>query len=885
MSEEEFEQQDLTLSHKVSLFTMFITMTVVLASTGLDEFTQYRLTAADAEEQIQVLGKVTAFSIAAPAMFADAVAAKGVLDALRANSTVFKAQLIIGEEKPLAVYQRTQSAEDADLKRITIPVQWQLQDVGLLVLDIDVSKLNDGLWRQIRFSLFLTLTALLLAGLGVYLMVSLVTKPFRSLADVAERIVSEQDYSLRAIAVTKRDEVGYLTRAFNSMLDSIESQNADLQEAQKILLGNERRLMLATSAAGLGVWDYDLRAKTVLWDKKMSSIYGVKYNPNGYRDSVFLERLHPDDRDEIIAKFEGLKEYGDELFSVFRIICPDGTIKHVRSNAMLLRDTEGRPARMIGISLDDTSRELTQAALQSAEKLARERLVESHVANAELSFQKRALDQHAIVSIANDKGEITYANEKFCSICGYSLTELMGKDNRLVISDKYPPDFFENILRQIMAGETWSGDMENTTKTGNSFWVSATIIPSVNAAGEVMSYITIGTDITQIKRAESALRRSQKMESVGELAGGLAHDFNNLLGIIIGNLDLMSDQVHSNQDLKNRLEVAQTAALRGSMLTRSLLDFARQSDGGDSPVDVGTIISGFEELIRKSLTAMVSLEINWSEGLFLVELNPAELEDALINLSLNARDAMPGGGSLAINVQNVIIDANYIDSEVKLKPGEYLEVSVSDTGVGMSKELCEKIFDPFFTTKGKAEGTGLGLSIAYAFIQRAKGYIFVFSELGKGTVFKIYFPRSMQAVGQQQKILRSVSSKPVGIETILVVDDEVELAIIAQSVLEKLGYTVFCANNGDAALGVLENNPSIDLVFSDIVMPGGMTGLDLAALIPKYYPSVKILLTSGFSGEIDSPQSETGAPYKMIRKPYRAMELARRVREALDDRI
>ena len=159
MSEEEFEQQDLTLSHKVSLFAMFITMTVVLASTGFDEFTQYRRAAADAEEQIQVLGKVTAFSIAAPAMFGDAVAAKGVLDALRANSTVFKAQLIIGEEKPLAVYQRTQSAEDADLKRVTIPVQWQLQDVGLLVLDIDVSKLNDGLWRQIRFSLFLTLRA------------------------------------------------------------------------------------------------------------------------------------------------------------------------------------------------------------------------------------------------------------------------------------------------------------------------------------------------------------------------------------------------------------------------------------------------------------------------------------------------------------------------------------------------------------------------------------------------------------------------------------------------------------------------------------------------------------------------------------------------------
>ena len=314
MSEEEPEQQDLTLSHKVSLFAMLITMIVVLASTGFDEFTQYRRAAADAEENIQVLGKVTAFSIAAPAMFGDAVAAKSVLDALRANESIVKAQLIIAEENLLAVYQRTMPAVDTHLKRVTIPVKWQLQDVGDLVLDVDVSKLNNQLWRQIRFSLFLTLTALLLAGLGVYLMVSLVTKPFRRLADVAERIVSEQDYSLRAIAVSRGDEVGYLTRAFNTMLDNIETQNNDLQDAQKILLGNERRLMLATSAAGLGVWDYDLRAKTMLWDKKMSSIYGVKYNPHSQRDSVFFESLHPDDRDAILAKYEGVKEQGDELF-------------------------------------------------------------------------------------------------------------------------------------------------------------------------------------------------------------------------------------------------------------------------------------------------------------------------------------------------------------------------------------------------------------------------------------------------------------------------------------------------------------------------------------------------------------------------------------------
>ena len=227
----------LTLSHKVSLFAMFVTMIVVLASTAFDRFTQYRRTVANAEEQILVLGRVTAFSITAPAIFADADAATAVLNALEEYSTVVKADLILVEGGTLATYQRPLQEDFANLKRFTVPVRWRLEDIGVLVLDIDVSGLNNQLWRQIRFSLFLTLTALLLAGLGVYSMVSLLTKPLRRLASVAERTVRENDFSLRAADPKTSDEVGYLTQAFNTMLDSIQSQNLSLQETQKVLLG------------------------------------------------------------------------------------------------------------------------------------------------------------------------------------------------------------------------------------------------------------------------------------------------------------------------------------------------------------------------------------------------------------------------------------------------------------------------------------------------------------------------------------------------------------------------------------------------------------------------------------------------------------------------
>ena len=860
-------------------------MLVVFASTGVDEYIQYFNAVEDAEGHLQILADVTAFSIAAPAMFDDAAAATKVLEALRVNPAVISAQLTTSEEKPLAEYQRVLGIVAVEIKHFTIPVRWEGQKLGELVIDMDVSELNDELFRQIWISLLLTLMSVLAAGLGVYFMVHRVTNPFRDLSNVAEKIVSDSDYSLRAVDIKTGDEVGSLTGAFNAMLSHIEIQNSSLQESQIILRSKEQRLVLATSAARLGVWDYDVRGDIILWDKRMSDIYGVEHNPEGQKPNVWIDRIHPDDRDRVFKSYYRVLEDGADLFSDFRLIFRHGPIKYVTTNAKVLRDADGVVVRMIGICLDDTKRELAQVALKSAESLSQERLIQANLANTELSFQKYALDEHAIVSIANAKGEILYANDRFCGCSGYSRAELIGKNIRLVVSDAYPLKYLQQIRLAIAEGRTWSGDMENVKKSGDIYWVSATVVPSVNDAGEILSYIVIATDITAVKTAEAMLRRSQKMESVGELAGGLAHDFNNLLGIIIGNLDLMSAQGHLNEVLRKQLDVAQTAALRGSILTRSLLDFSSRSEGNYSPVDVGKVISGFEELIRKSITASVSLETYLPHGLFSVELNPDDLEDALINLSLNARDAMPNGGSLVIRLQDTIIESARVNSEVEIEPGEYLEMSVSDTGGGISSEVRERIFDPFFTTKGKAEGTGLGLAMVYGFVKRSKGYIFVFSEIGQGTTFTMYLPRSKFTVKQPEAPARIASMIPSGIETILVVDDEVELAVVAQSVLEELGYTVVCADNGPAALKVLAENTTIDLVFSDVVMPGGMSGLDLAAIITNKYSHLKLLLTTGFAVEADSPMSVTESKYEVLRKPYRGMELAKRIRKILDEVI
>ena len=878
-------KMNLKLSHKISLFSMAVTMLVVFASTGVDEYIQYFNSVEDAEEHIEVLADVTAFSIAAPAMFDDAAAATKVLEALRVNPAVISAQLTTSDEKPLAEYKRVLGTVAVEIKHFTIPVRWEGQKLGELVIDMDVTELNDDLFRQIWISLLYTLVSVLAAGLGVYFMVHRVTHPFRDLSNVAEKIVSHSDYSLRAVDITTGDEVGSLTGAFNAMLDHIEIQNSSLQESQIILRSKEQRLVLATSAARLGVWDYDVRGNIMLWDKRMSDIYGVEHNPEGQKPNVWIDHIHPDDRDRVIDSYYRVLEDGEDLFGAFRLIFAHGPIKYVTTNAKVLRDAEGAVVRIIGICLDDTKRELAQVALKSAESLSQERLIQADLANTELSFQKYALDEHAIVIIANVRGEILYANDKFCDSSGYLRAELLGENTRLVVSDAYSRKSLQEIRLATVQGRTWSGDMENVKKNGDIYWVSATVVPSVNDAGEIVSYIAIATDITALKTAEGVLRRSQKMESVGELAGGLAHDFNNLLGIIIGNLDLMSAHGHLNETLRKQLDVAQTAALRGSMLTRSLLDFASPSVGDYSPVDVSKVISGFEELIRKSITASISLETYLPHGLFSVELNPDDLEDALINFSLNARDAMPNGGTLIIRLQDTIIEDAKANSETEIEPGDYLEISISDTGVGISSEVIERIFEPFFTTKGKAEGTGLGLAMVYGFVKRTKGYVFVFSKIGQGTTFTIYLPRSKRTAKQSEAPARIGAMIPSGIETILVVDDEVELAVIATSVLEELGYTVVCAGSGPAAVKVLEENTTIDLVFSDVVMPGGMSGLDLAAILTHKYPHLKLLLTTGFAVEADTPTSVTESKHEVLRKPYRAMELAKRIRKILDEVI
>lgn len=526
--------------------------------------------------------------------------------------------------------------------------------------------------------------------------------------------------------------------------------------------------------------------------------------------------------------------------------------------------------QLVAIVRDITERKQQQEALSKNIK--------------DLEDQKHVLDSHVSVSTTDLSGSIIYVNEKFCELSGYSEEELIGQNHRMLNSNFHPVEFFEQMWSTLTSGNIWKSEVRNKAKDGSYYWVESTLIPLFDENGVIQQYTSVRTDITSRKRAEEQLRQTQKLEAIGELTGGVAHDFNNLLGIILGNIKLVGRKIEPDSKTQRQLDRVAKAATRGVVLTRRMLKFSHQAPEQHSPLNINEVLDSMKDLISKSLTAMVKVEMSLAADLWMVDIDEGSFEDAMINLSLNASDAMAEGGELLFETKNMSLDRRSARREGSLNPGDYVCLEVRDTGTGMSAEILEKIFDPFFTTKDKSGGTGLGLAMVYGFIQRCNGHISVFSEPGKGSTFRIYLPRSHNGASQFKKSKLKqdtvTASLPRGTETVLIVDDEKDLTLIAEDILQELGYTTICASAGDEALHILQENHNIKLLFSDIVMPG-MSGIALADAAISLYPELKILLTSGFMGT-KRTQTDAESHGEVLLKPYDDLDLARRVRESLD---
>jgi PAS domain S-box-containing protein len=494
-----------------------------------------------------------------------------------------------------------------------------------------------------------------------------------------------------------------------------------------------------------------------------------------------------------------------------------------------------------------------------------------------------------VILTIDTSGIIKSVNAAATRVLGYEREELLGRNVHVIMPvpysdehDQYIRSYLDTSKKKIIG---IGREVSARRKDGSTLPIHLSVSEFVVSGQRYFTGII--TDLTDRKVAEAALReterqlaQAQKMEAVGQLTGGLAHDFNNLLTVITGNLELLDMRIEA-EDERDLVRRATEAARMGARLTGRLLTFSRRRALQPTVLNLNDTTVGMTELLRHSLGEAVSVTSDLAPELWLARVDSSEIENAILNLAINARDAMPNGGSIVLETRNVDIGEDRNGQPLELVPGQYVLLSVSDTGTGMPPDVLARAFEPFFTTKETGRGTGLGLSTIYGFVKQSGGYASIESEVGRGTKVSLYLPRDKSQRVPEVAEPTAGAKAATGGDVILVVEDNAELRRLAVQRLEALGYRALVAESGPAAIALLETGSDVDLVFSDVVMPGGMSGFDLVRWIRVHRPSTKVLLTSGYAPESGSEQDAAGGAAPMLRKPYKQAELANAVRLAL----
>lgn len=493
-----------------------------------------------------------------------------------------------------------------------------------------------------------------------------------------------------------------------------------------------------------------------------------------------------------------------------------------------------------------------------------------------------AVDQGPAAVIVTDlQGNIDYVNRRFTEITGYEAVEVHGKNPRILKSGLTPPEIYRELWSTIVAGGKWSGVVQNRRKDGRLYWESATISPIRDAAGTVTHFVEIAQDVTEQRLLEAQYRQAQKMEAVGRLAGGVAHDFNNLLSVITSCTELVLEDIGASDPRREDLEEVRKAAVQAASLTRQLLAFSRQQVLQPRVLDLNEVVGGAEKMLRRLIGEDVALTTVLGPELGAVKADQGQLEQVIMNLAVNARDAMPNGGKLTIATSATHLGADYSNDHPSVTPGDYVLLAISDTGVGMDANTQRRIFEPFFTTKEQGKGTGLGLATVYGIVKQSGGFIWVYSELGQGTTFKIYLPRIAAPVGGEPEPVATVESLR-GTETVLIAEDSEAVRRVAKEVLERHGYSVLEAPNGKAALELATwHSAPIQLLLTDVVMPE-MSGRELADRLTELRHDVRVLYFSGYTDDAIVRHGVLEAGIAYLEKPFTPDQLARKVREVLD---
>lgn len=656
----------------------------------------------------------------------------------------------------------------------------------------------------------------------------------------------------------------------------------------------EERYRLAARATNDAIWDWRMSDDQVVWNEAMGDLFG---HPVTQTDAAWwLDHIHPQDRDRVETTIQAvINAGGTGWVSEYRFRRIDGSYADVLDRGAVLRGEGGEPIRMIGAMLDLTERRMAEAALAESEerlRLATEAgdmgFWDVDVIRDKLIWPARTKAMFGIspgveVSMQDFYGglhpdDLAPTSQAFAAAADPVQRALYDVEYRTIGKE-------DGIVRWVAA-------------KGRGIFVEDRCVRVVGVAIDVTERKAAQARLQELNehlesrvleeveartRIENALRQSQKMEAVGQLTGGIAHDFNNMLTTVIGPLEVLEARLgESDPRIRRCISMAQDGARRAAELTRRLLAFSRKQPLQPVQVDANALIVGMSELITRSLGSSIQLETVQSAGLWWTRVDPNQLENVILNLAVNARDAMPDGGQLRIRTANCEITAHSaVPTDVP--PGQYVVIEVSDTGTGMPAEVLAKAFDPFFTTKPAGRGTGLGLSQVYGFVTQSAGHVRLESELGRGTTIRIHLPRVLQA--DSTPVVATSGGDacgPVRAELILVVDDEPGVLEFSSTALAELGYRVLTAGSPAAALDLLKQHREVDLLFTDVVMPGA-SGPQLAAAARVLSPQLKVLFTSGYTRDEMGHNGVQDPGVHLLHKPYSLDALARQVRAVLDE--
>ncbi|WP_427159807.1 PAS domain S-box protein [Aliinostoc sp. HNIBRCY26] len=646
----------------------------------------------------------------------------------------------------------------------------------------------------------------------------------------------------------------------------------DITERKKTedsLRQSEERLSLALKSAGMGIFDWNLLTNATLWSANMGLLYGLPQDTICPNPEEFLNLLHPEDRLPFREAVHNSIKHRQEFISEYRVIWPDGSIHWLSSKGHTYCNETGKPIRMIG-----TTRNISER--KQAEQKIREQAALLDITTDAIFVQD--LNSH-----------ILYWNQGAERVYGWSASEVLGKSNQDLLYPEHSLPLYQTALKTVIATGTWQGEFQKITKSQQEIIVESRWTLVQDASGNPKSILIVNTDITQKKQLEEQFFRTQRLESLGTLAGGIAHDLNNILTPILAAAQLLKNKKQPKTELKltaltttsqHLLEIIENNAKRGAALVKQVLSFARGCKGERTIVQLKHLITDIVLIGKQTFPKSIEWTTKLPENLYSVSGDPTQLHQVLMNLVVNARDAMPEGGKITISAENVFLDQAYAQMNINAQVGHYIVIKIQDTGVGMPPKVLDRIFEPFFTTKEIGTGTGLGLSTVLGITKSHGGFLTVTSKIGGGSQFNLFLP----AVPTIPDSTTEDHLTPQGNgELILVVDDEVQICEIIKMILEQHNYQVLTAHNGIEAIALYaQNKHKISAIVMDMMMPE-LDGVTTIRTVQKMNPDVQIIACSGQN----SPEAIADIPgmtvHQILPKPFTAAELLKSLHDAVGD--